>query len=172
MLAFDIRTLEARATNVDGVLAPDDPVWEEGDARTIGGIRVTGRLSSAGGSRFYFNGHMEGRAAVDCRRCLTPVEPGVSEDLHLFFVDSDDTETDDDDPDVYRMNPKTGLLDLRPAIREQWLLAAPTLVLCREECKGLCPTCGHDLNTSSCSCTPSTDTRWDALRTLKHDASS
>ena len=58
-------------------------------------------------------------------------------------------------------------LDLRPALREQWLLAAPAFALCREDCKGLCPRCGADLNAGPHDCaTQTADPRWDALKKL------
>ena len=52
-----------------------------------------------------------------------------------------------------RVNDRTRELDLRPSVREQWLLAVPSFVLCREDCKGLCPHCGADLNLGPCGCT-------------------
>jgi uncharacterized protein len=53
-------------------------------------------------------------------------------------------------------------------VREQWLLAVPTFLLCRDDCKGLCPTCGVDLNAGECQCPPqiTVDSRWDALRAV------
>jgi uncharacterized protein len=63
------------------------------------------------------------------------------------------------------------MLDLRPSIRENWLLTVPAYVQCREDCKGLCPTCGTNLNESTCNCTVTkSDSRWDAL--LKHKSKS
>jgi uncharacterized protein len=41
-------------------------------------------------------------------------------------------------------------IDLDPIVREQVLLALPVTVLCRDDCKGLCPTCGQDLNERDC----------------------
>ena len=55
-------------------------------------------------------------------------------------------------------------VDLRPAIREQWVLNVPAFAECRPDCKGICPTCGADLNAGPCSCGPATDSRWEALR--------
>ena len=43
-------------------------------------------------------------------------------------------------------------IDLAPIICEQIILQIPIKVLCSEECKGLCPQCGANLNTSSCNC--------------------
>ena len=61
---------------------------------------------------------------------------------------------------------------MRPAIREAWLLAAPTFVQCREDCKGLCPTCGTDWNVADCDCEPvNIDSRWEKLRAIRDDLS-
>ena len=53
-------------------LAPDDPVWEDGDTRPANRSGSTGRLSAAGDRRFYFRGRMEGAFELPCRRCLEP----------------------------------------------------------------------------------------------------
>jgi uncharacterized protein len=115
---------------------------------------VTGRLSSAGQGRFYFSGKFAGRATVECRRCLQDVEVDVGAEAHLIFAD-DDTETEGD-PDIYPLAiGRTGeSVDLRPAVREQWLLEVPAFVLCAPDCKGLCATCGANLNQGACSCAP------------------
>jgi uncharacterized protein len=86
----------------------------------------------------------------------------------MLFVEPGDDEADD--PDVFVIPPPGHTLDLRPAIREQWLVVAPAFALCREDCKGLCPTCGTDLNTGACDCAPATDSRWDAIRASRPDA--
>ena len=166
MLSFDIRSLESHAAHVDGRLAPDDPVWEEGDVRPAEPIKVEGRLSVAGQSRFYFSGRVHGKTEVPCRRCLKEVEVSVDEDSHFIF--SSEGEDSEDDPDVYPFDPLAATLDLRPAVRETWLLGVPGYALCREDCKGLCPNCGTDWNNGTCDCVPaSTESRWDALRAIR-----
>jgi uncharacterized protein len=150
MLQFDIRSLESIAARVDGDLDPEDPVWEEADPRPAGAIRVVGRLSAAGADRFYFSGRLEGRVALECRRCLAPIDLKVEDEAHFIFVPEGGIEADD--PDVYLFDPMARSLDLRPAVRESWLLAAPQFAVCREDCRGICPTCGTDLNTGSCEC--------------------
>ncbi|MEO8194963.1 MAG: DUF177 domain-containing protein [Gemmatimonadales bacterium] len=166
MLSFDIRSLESEAAHVDGKLAPDDPVWQAGDVRPTDPIEVEGRLSAAGPSRFYFSGRLSGETEMGCRRCLTEVGAAVDEEAHFIF--SSEGEDSTDDPDVYPFNPNATSLDLRPAVRELWLLSVPAFVLCREDCRGFCANCGTDLNTSSCDCTPvATESRWDALRAIR-----
>ncbi len=58
-------------------------------------------------------------------------------------------------------------VDLELVSREAILLDLPLAPLCREDCAGLCPTCGIDLNEGACDCAPSTaDPRWSALDAL------
>jgi len=168
MLSFDLRALEAKAVQVAGRLSARDPVWDEHDARPSDAVHVTGRLSTAGTGRFYFSGQMSGRIDTQCRRCLGPAALDVNEDLHLLFAEEGVPEADE--PDVYPISARVNTLDLRPAIREQWVLAAPAFALCREDCKGLCPRCGADLNAGPCSCEATVDPRWNALRSLRGDA--
>ncbi len=163
MLSFDIRSLESHAVVVDEQLPADDPVWKEDDPKPATAVHVTGRLSSAGPGRFYWHGRIEGDVALECNRCLNDTSAHVSDEAHLIFAESGAEEIDD--PDVYRLDPNEPELDLRPAIREQWMLAAPSFGLCREDCKGLCARCGKDLNEGSCHCEDKgTDPRWDALK--------
>ena len=171
MLSFDIRTLESKAAQVHDDLPADDPVWDAADAAPSGPVHVDGRLSAAGDGRFYFSGHISGSVQMDCRRCLVPVPTEVKEDAHFFFAPEGDA-TAEDDPDVYLYDPGIRQLDLRPAVRESWLLAVPAFVQCRPDCKGLCPQCGTDLNVDTCPCVPAaTDSRWNALRNATHDQS-
>ena len=168
MLSFDLRSLDAKAAIVEGQLAPDDDVWQEGDIRPDGPISVTGRISAAGDGRYYWSGSLAGAVEMDCRRCLEPVRVTVDEEAHMLFAEAEDEEADD--PDIFRIPPGASSLDIRPAVREQWLLVAPAFVLCREDCKGLCAHCGADLNAGACKCAPATDSRWDALRAIRPDS--
>jgi uncharacterized protein len=166
MLCFDIRSLEARAESVDGTLEAVDPVWEADDVRPLGeGVHVQGRLSGAGHGRFYFTGTLDGTVHTECRRCLAEVDVGVSSEVQLLFAEAglDDAEEDD----VVPIPPGARELDLRPALREEWLLAVPAFALCRDDCKGLCPTCGIDRNTGACECATASDPRWAGLRDVR-----
>ena len=166
MLSFDIRSLEAHAASVDDELPGDDPVWAPGDLKPVSAVHVTGRLSAAGAGRFYWHGRIEGDVVLECSRCLAEAHARVSDEAHLIFAERGDEDTDD--PDVFQFDPAELDLDLRPAIREEWLLAAPGYALCREDCKGLCPQCGADLNAGPHECaSDASDPRWDVLRKLK-----
>ncbi len=165
MLSFDIRSLESHAVVVDEELPATDAVWEDDDPKPATTVHVTGRLSSAGPGRFYWHGRIEGDVVLSCSRCLADAHGHVIDEAHLIFAEPGDE--DIDDPDVYQLDPRNDELDLRPAIREEWLLAAPSFALCREDCKGLCPRCGADLNVGPHECSETAvDPRWDSLRKL------
>ncbi|HXT17800.1 MAG TPA: DUF177 domain-containing protein [Gemmatimonadaceae bacterium] len=166
MLSFDIRSLETQAAVVDAELPASDPIWEESDPKPETAVHVTGRLSAAGPGRYYWHGRIEGSVVHECSRCLAEARADVSDEAHLIFAETGAEETDD--PDVYELDPNAEEIDLRPALREEWLLAAPSFALCNEACKGLCPRCGKDLNEGPCDCEDkSVDPRWDALKQLK-----
>ena len=57
-------------------------------------------------------------------------------------------------------------LQLDELISEDIYLSIPTRFLCKDDCKGLCPLCGQDLNVGECSCSTPADSRWDSLKDL------
>ena len=162
MLVFDRRALAAGAVAVNDVLPADDGVWQATDHAPAGDVHVTGRLSTAGPGRYYFSGSITGQVRDECRRCLKGVEAGVQERVQVVYAESGEETADD--PDVFEFDPRAHEIDLRPAIREQWLLSAPAYMQCRDNCAGLCATCGADLNAGPCGCAPPPDERWAALR--------
>ena len=100
----------------------------------------------------------------ECRRCLVPVTGQLHAHVReLYRPHSRDPEPDED---TY---PLAGeMLDLQPLVRDALLLELPLAPLCSEECRGLCPTCGADLNAGDCQCTAApSDPRWSVLDVLK-----
>jgi len=98
----------------------------------------------------------------ECRRCGGPVEGTVVAEVRERFAP---TGGSDRDEEAY---PLTGdELDLEPLARDAVLLELPLAPLCREDCAGLCPTCGANLNTETCDCAPVGDPRWAALDALR-----
>ena len=153
MLSFPTQTVSAGAVQVTGVLDPDDRVWLEGDPRPEAeGVKVSGRLSVAGPGRYYFSGTLGGFVTHECRRCLRDVKVTIDAETHVLFADG--SVVDEDDPDVFPLaQGRSGTeIDLRPAVRQEWLLEVPAFAVCRPECKGLCLKCGANLNQGPCTC--------------------
>ena len=101
-----------------------------------------------------------------CVRCLEPARAPLEIDTSEFVAN--DRRPDglfDEDFDSAYVDDLT--LDLALWARDAIAEAVPATLLCREDCAGLCPVCGTDLNTGSCDCAvDTTDSRWDALRAL------
>lgn len=113
-----------------------------------------------------------GEFEIQCARCLDPVKTPVRGHFDLIFrPDGADHEAGEhaitEDETEIGYYEKSGLR-LEDAVREQVLLGLPGRTLCREDCKGLCPTCGVNRNTTECHCaeTPA-DPRWNALAGLE-----
>jgi uncharacterized protein len=114
----------------------------------------------------------KGTFEVPCARCLDPVRHSLGGDFDLLFrplgADAGPADRSLAAPDTeIGYYQKEGLV-LEDVLREQVLLSLPARSLCRQDCKGLCPRCGHNLNTESCTCGDSAvDPRWSALSGLR-----
>jgi uncharacterized protein len=121
----------------------------------VGDIHVALRLTALNDG-IDVDGTVTTEWATVCRRCLVDVTGtaiGVVDELYQIEALDPDASVIED-----------GQVDLAPLVREIVLLELDTERLCRDECAGLCPTCGVDRNTTPCSCDPTVrDERWAAL---------
>lgn len=149
MFRVDLRDLQRGPVETVGQIAPDDPVFAGLDLGLAEPVAVQGRLQATGEGEYFWRGQIAGQVRAECRRCLAAVELPVNIDVNvLFSADPDAT----DDPSVYLLPATATHIDLGAAVREELALAAPRYVLCRDECAGLCPRCGADLNAGPCRC--------------------
>ena len=101
---------------------------------------------------------------LSCDRCLKEFERGFSEDFQHILVNR--LESDDDLYSDYIVVPDMRL-NLDELLTADIMLAMPSKFLCSEDCKGLCPQCGKDLNQGDCGGTEQTgDPRFDVLKQL------
>jgi uncharacterized protein len=112
------------------------------------------------GSGILATGWAEVEWVSECRRCAKPISGVTRAEFQEQFENNAPP-----DSDVYPM--RQDQLDLELVSREAILLDLPLAPLCREDCAGLCDTCGADLNEGACSCAPEVaDPRWSALDAL------
>ncbi len=136
----------------------DSPV--QGDVtltRTDRGILVKGALDT--------------RIELTCSRCLGPFSVSLKLNIEEEYFPTTDIMTGasspvPDEPGSFTVDERN-ILDLTEATRQYTLLATPMKPLCQEDCVGLCPTCGQNLNQAPCNC-PSqpADPRWAELSKL------
>ena len=151
MLRVDIRDLQRGPVRTVGELAPDDPAFEGLDLDLVGPVSVTGQLQATGPGEYLWRGKIQGTMQGECRRCLADVETDVDIDVDAAVFSSDPEAADH--PDFYPLLERSSHIDVRDVVREELVLAAPTrLLLCRDECAGLCLSCGADLNAGPCGC--------------------
>ena len=156
-------------SRVKGGISPDDPLWEGSGFTLLEPLSVD-LLAQTVGEGVLVRGPMGTRLGLECRRCLAPVAVEVDDDVTLLFEPLAEGEEEELDGEVYPLPGRGDRLDLRPALREQLILRVPVLVVCSEACRGLCPTCGANLNETSCECVPEAEASpWSALKNLKFD---
>lgn len=117
-------------------------------------------------------GHFAGNFQVPCARCVEPVEVLLESDFDLIFrpigADAGSAERSITAPETEIGYYQGDSLLLEDVLREQVLLSLPVRTLCKPDCKGLCPRCGQNRNTDSCSCEQeASDPRWEALAGLR-----
>jgi len=151
-----------RIFEVDGWLSKEDGQSEQlvGKAhmlRTKDGVLV--------------QAHLELVEPEVCSRCLEPLIETVKIEFEEEFLTTTDTKTGaflhDMDPDSFTID-EHHTLDLTEAVRQYREVSNEMQPLCRPDCRGLCPTCGKDLNQGDCDCDDgSIDVRWAGLAALK-----
>jgi uncharacterized protein len=101
-----------------------------------------------------------------CDRCLEEYDRDISSNFGIMYVTDGESVAGGDD-EVQVISADTNIVDIGEDVRQFAILALPQKNLCREDCAGLCPTCGKNLNRGRCDCPDdSGDPRWSALQKL------
>ena len=152
---------------------------DEADRGDLGEAVADVHVYSSEGDQtdIFARGKLTGHLAVACSRCVGRVDVPIDEDIAVSFLPADRVPGDDeldeaaaeDDEDVYPYEGES--IDLGALFRERLIMAVPFAPLCREDCKGLCPVCGAELNAGECGCEREVgDPRLSALRDLARDS--
>lgn len=118
------------------------------------GVAYHAQLSNTG-SALVLLGSVAATAVGECARCLTPVEFDIDSELEGYYLLSADApEAEGLEEDEYEVIGARDTIDLSDAVIAALTVGTPQVLLCKPDCKGLCPTCGADLNAGPCSCDP------------------
>ena len=151
MLRVDIRDLQRGPVRTVGELPPDDPTFAGLELDLAGPVQVKGQLQVTGDGEYLWRGQIHATLRGECRRCLTDVVDEVDVEVGAAMFSTDPEAADD--PDFYPLPERASAVDVGAVVREELALATPgQLLLCRDECAGLCPKCGADLNAGPCAC--------------------
>jgi len=103
----------------------------------------------------------------ECDRCLDPFEQKLSTQYRLVYVFDETAGSRYPEEEVQILREDTVAIDLSEDVRQMVMLSIPLKLLCSQECRGLCPTCGTNLNHAACTCrADQTDPRWNGLQDL------
>lgn len=122
------------------------------------------------GDEIFLSGEASARVLFECSRCLEECECKISGPMDLVILIGHKSAPGDQvqSENLVRIGAGEKYVDVTETVRSELLLRLPLKPLCREDCRGLCPECGANLNKDRCSCrTVSHDARWDALKRFK-----
>ena len=133
---------------------------DDGESVQTGTIAIEGDLTELGGD-YLFRGRVRGAYCHSCVRCLEAASAPFDIEVTWIFAQGvsyeplDELEDEPDEDNESRPFPIDGdEIDLAVPAWEEVQLSAPTKFLCKDDCAGLCPRCGTNLNMGSCSCAP------------------
>ena len=147
----------------------EDTIQFDDDIKVIGPLNghVRMRRTNQG---LLVDGWVELTLELSCDRCLKEFELPVHVNFEEQFYPTVDVVSGlplapFDEDEIFPIDARHQV-DLTEAIRQNLLLNLPMMVVCQEDCKGLCPQCGQNLNLGSCECEPEVDARLSVLKTL------
>ena len=147
-------------------------VEQEGDAyRVVAPVRVSLEIHKDK-DRFRLVGQAQTELELPCSRCLEPFRMPFDGSFDLRYLPASEMSAEDErevaEEDLDTSYYRDDRIDLNELLREQFYLALPMKPLCTDGCLGLCPHCGTNLNTGTCSCTAAwEDPRLAPLRRLQ-----
>lgn len=163
-MKVNIRNLESDLVEFDAVL---DSTFIDQDLIEYyrGPVKVHLILDKFG-RNYRIDIDLSTEAQYVCDRCLSEY-PFTFKAKQRLIVQLGGMADNEDEQEIIFLPENTTEIDISPYLNEMVLLNHPLKMLCREECRGICPRCGADLNTGVCTCPEQPiDPKWDALRKL------
>jgi len=147
--------LELHRIVVEKTFEPDSLDFQGEDFRQIDPLTVKA-VADLTGDEIGIRGVLKTRVETVCDRCLKRVPLPIEHSFDLIYrpmatiARNEELELPEDELDIgFYQGEGIALGDV---LTEQVILAVPMKVICREDCRGLCPTCGVDRNAAACSC--------------------
>ena len=150
---------DGKSLEITQSISFDKLLFGSQDVKFISPVTLNGRIKNIGGKLWLeLDAHTDYEG--ECARCLADTVQSLDFEVSEVFSK---TELDDENDDVIILN--SNEIDLKEIVEQALCCALPITCLCSEDCQGLCPVCGCNLNTDSCSCeTDDIDPRLAALK--------
>jgi len=123
-------------------------------------------VANTGEGSLLVTGSISGMATTDCARCLEPFEIDLEGEVEgfVFLTDPGDDLPEDMEEDEYEVLDEHRGVDIRTFLEAALVLDAPLVPLHDEDCLGLCPNCGKNLNEGPCDCNDEPDPDFEAAK--------
>jgi DUF177 domain-containing protein len=160
MLVIEVSRIPPEGMRVDAPLEAEALHLGAGESFSLAaGGRLACQVERGDDLTVHVRGHLSAGLEMECGGCLDAFTLPIEQDLDLFYLPHQPGgEAEDEDEiterDLVVAFYDEGRLDLGEMVREQLFLAVPMRRYCREDCRGICPTCGTNRNTSPCACPP------------------
>jgi len=170
-MRLDLRRVRSAREHYENVVQPD-AFSTNGEIFTVAAPVVLGFDIFKDKQQFRLIGSVKTTLELPCSRCLEPFQWPVDAHFDLRYqphiTNTGEGEREIEEDDLSTAFYEDEAIDLGQLIREQFYLSLPMKPLCREDCGGLCPVCGANLNRSTCGCKRDwEDPRFAALRAVK-----
>lgn len=125
----------------------------ERDYTLEGGIDFDLMLTNAG-EGILATGIVRGTGVGECDRCLDPARFEIAAEVDEYYLFEEPAGAGDED-DAFELVGEDKVIDLTAAVNDAIVMETPFVLLCKNDCLGLCPTCGCNLNRETCDCAAS-----------------
>lgn len=152
-------------------ISVDKKLFEfSGDKEALGipelmeNVEVQASIYLTGGN-YTVKGNFSTLIKLKCDRCLEEYTQKINQDFEVVYTSEEIVDRDDH---IMYLDPQDIEIDLKPYIQDTILLNIPFKKVCSESCKGMCASCGANLNKEPCTCkNEKIDPRWDSLKELR-----
>lgn len=137
------------------------------DDRFAGQVTVEAHLEKIP-TQLALSAELAAEGRFTCDRCADEFTMPVRASYRMHYLWNEAEAGGLDPSEVQIVSPSLAVIDLSEDVRQTLVLAVPLKLLCRDDCRGLCPHCGTNLNQGHCSCSNDPgDSRWEALRSFR-----
>jgi len=170
-LRLDVSALKPGHNRIDEAVAPESLGLSPEEWPTPLAVHLD---ADRAGDEVHVTAQVTAESAEECARCLRGFRAPLDFALTVYADRGGsggkyERELTQDDDVVFHDGRH---IELAEPLREAAILARPMAPLCRPDCRGLCTRCGADWNAGPCDCPPETDSRWDALKKVRHASES
>lgn len=166
----DLSRLEEGRLSQSFEIDPESPIPQGLEAEIHEPLTFDLEVRNPSGGTYVVTGRLTGAAMAPCRRCLVPTRIPIDVPLRLVYQEAGrDAKpgADSGDDDVVWLERGAQRIELDAQVRDRLFLETERFPICREDCRGICPRCGQNLNEGPCECALETvDSRWKALEGL------